>query len=138
MDKSAPRPDGDKPQFDLVGLGERSATLSKPVLIAIRRIGRFYNTNLTLQHICEATNLSVYHFLRSFRKETGMTPMRYVARYRIEKAKEFLQTTTHPVREVARLVGIPDQYTFARMFRKFAGKSPTEFRTAINEKRESK
>jgi AraC-like DNA-binding protein len=124
----AARGKGDESQIDLVGLKGKGTLLSEPVLNAVRRIGRFYNTPMTLPQICDATNLSVYHFVRLFRRETGMSPMRYVTRYRIEKAKEFLQTTTHPVGEIARMVGIPDQYTFARTFRKFVSQSPTQYR----------
>jgi AraC-like DNA-binding protein len=125
----AARGEADQKQFDLVSSRKERTQLSEPILNAIRRIGRFYNQVLTLHEICDATNLSVYYFVRQFRRETGMSPMRYVTRYRIEKAKEFLQTTAHPVGEIARMVGIPDQYTFAHTFRKLAGKSPTEFRT---------
>ena len=126
----AARKTGDDAQFDLVSVKGKGKAMSEPVLNAIRRIGRFYNATITLQHICEATNLSVHHFARLFRRETGMSPMRYVTHYRIEKAKEFLLSTTHPIGEIARMSGIPDQYTFARTFRKLAGKSPTEFRAA--------
>ncbi len=124
----AARGETDERQLDLVCPRGSRPQFSEPVLNAIRQIGRFYNQVLTLHAISDATNFSVYHFVRLFRRETGMSPMRYVTRYRIEKAKEFLQTTTHPVGEIGRLVGIPDQYTFARTFRKLAGKSPTQYR----------
>lgn len=113
-------------EVDLVG--RKGSSLSEPILNAVRRIGRFYNETLPLQHICDATNLSLSHFVRQFHRETGMSPMRYVTRYRIEKAKELLSTTDYSIGEVARMVGIPDQYTFARTFRKFTGQTPTTYR----------
>jgi AraC-like DNA-binding protein len=128
----AARGKADEKQLDLVSSRRPRTQFSEPVLNAIRSIGRFYNDAITLASICDATNLSVHHFVRVFHRETGMSPMRYLTRYRIEKAKELLHTTSHPVGEIARLVGIPDQYTFARTFRRLVGRSPTQFRAATD------
>ncbi len=116
--------------IDLVRPAGRAEFLSEPVLNAIRRMGRFYHDPITLKWICEATNLSLHYFCRLFQREMGMSPMRYLTCYRIEKAKEILLSTPHPVERVARMVGMPDRFVFARTFRKITGQTPTRFRAS--------
>ena len=52
-------------------------------------------------------------------------------RYRIEKAVALLQDKEKPIRDIAIAVGFDDQNYFSRVFKKFAGKSPMEYREDI-------
>ena len=105
------------------------------LLPAPARFERLYDDDIGLEYICEATNLSLYYFSRLFQRETGMSPVQYLARYRVEKAKELLTSTSQTIGEIARMVGLPNQFTVARNFREVAGTSPTPFRAAATTKR---
>lgn len=124
----AARDPGGDLDLDVVGLKRDPAQLSEPVRNAIRRIIRFYDDDIGLKYICEATNLSLHYFFRLFQRETGMSPVQYLTRYRIEKAKELLTSTSKSIHEIARMIGIPNQFTFARTFHKIVGMSPTRYR----------
>jgi AraC-like DNA-binding protein len=124
----AARDPGGDLDLNLVPLAREPARLSDAVRNAIGRIIRFYDEDIGLKYICEATNLSLHYFCRLFHRETGMSPVQYLARYRIEKAKELLVSTSQSIGEIGRMVGMPNQFSFARTFRKIAGKNPTQYR----------
>ncbi|MGH2354685.1 MAG: helix-turn-helix transcriptional regulator [Chloroflexota bacterium] len=71
-----------------------------------------------------------HHVLLLFRRETGMAPVEYLHRYRLQRARELLERTTLPVAEIAAPVGLPDPYYFSRAFKRREGVSPRGDRAA--------
>ena len=65
-----------------------------------------------------------HHLQRKY----GISFAQYVARLRIDKAKELLRRTRLGIGEVATRVGISDQSNFTKQFRKFEGLSPVQYR----------
>ena len=57
-----------------------------------------------------------------------MTITEYISSVRIEHAKNLLATTSAPIGSIALNVGIDDANYFTRIFKKFVGMSPTEYR----------
>ncbi len=113
-------------QVSLVG---RKAVLSEPVRKGIDYIARFHsNPALGLKVLGEAAGLSLRHFMRLFRSETGLTPIQYLNRYRVEQAKHLLVTTDKTMEQIGRLVGTANQNYFAYLFRQHTGHSPREHR----------
>lgn len=76
--------------------------------------------------------LGVAHFLRIFKKTTGMTPHRYMAKITVEKAIEFLNDTSMNITEIANLLGFDDSLYFSRFFKKEVGIAPSRYRTEKN------
>ena len=58
--------------------------------------------------------------------DTG--PYKFLTAVRIEKAKDILECTEHPVKYVAMSVGIPDVPKFTKVFKRFTGFAPNEWR----------
>jgi transcriptional regulator GlxA family with amidase domain len=67
-------------------------------------------------------------FVRRFTKATGMSPLEYVHRLRIEEAKQMLETGDAPVETIAGEVGYQDTSFFGRLFRRRVGMTPTQYR----------
>lgn len=67
-------------------------------------------------------------FVRRFSKATGMSPLEYVHRLRIEEAKQMLETGDAPVEAVAAEVGYQDTSFFGRLFRRRVGLTPAQYR----------
>ena len=63
-----------------------------------------------------------------FQKATGMTIISYLTKLRINVAALLLKDTFLPVSEVIDRVGFNDITHFGRMFKKYIGTSPTEYR----------
>jgi transcriptional regulator GlxA family with amidase domain len=67
-------------------------------------------------------------FMRRFTRATGMSPLEYVHRLRIEEAKQMLETGDAPVEAVAGEVGYQDASFFSRLFRRRVGMTPAQYR----------
>jgi AraC-like DNA-binding protein len=117
-------------EFDigLVQLPKRKAVLSNGVRDSIRYMARFFDSALDLKKLSGVAGLSMYHFVRVFRRETGMSPMHYLNAYRIEKAKQVLATSNHPLVQIGQMVGIASPFKFSRLFHKLVGTTPSQFR----------
>jgi len=63
-----------------------------------------------------------------FKARTGLAPLEWLIRYRIEQAGKLLKDSGFPVAEIARRVGFDDPSFFARVFRKRTGLSPSSYR----------
>ncbi|WP_105615578.1 AraC family transcriptional regulator [Vallitalea okinawensis] len=70
-----------------------------------------------------------YNYLnRIFQKHSGYTINNFINVTRVEKSKELLSTTPMAIKEIAYLVGIDDPYYFSKLFKKFTGLTPTQYR----------
>jgi len=67
---------------------------------------------------------------RLFRRATGLTPLAYLTKHRMEVAARLCRTTRQPIKQIALSLGYQDPLYFSRVFRQFHGKSPRAARTA--------
>lgn len=72
--------------------------------------------------------LNARTFVRRFRQATGMTPLEYTHRVRLEEAKQMLEATGQPVAAIAMEVGYEDEGFFARLFKRHVGLTPAQYR----------
>lgn len=90
-----------------------------------------YHLNLKLEEISKQAGLSVSHYAKIFKSETGISPINYVINLKIKKACEYLQFTNLLVKEVAFKVGIHDIQYFTKIFKANVGLSPSQYRKSI-------
>lgn len=67
-------------------------------------------------------------FARRFRQATGMSPLAFVQRLRVEHAKELIEKGATDMEAVGDAVGYRDQVSFRRIFRRLVGMTPAEYR----------
>lgn len=93
------------------------------------------NGNLTHPEPVDAaqahSGLPERSFHRRFRRATGHTPLRYVQRLRVERAKDLLESSDLSVDEVAWRVGYGDCAYFRRLFKRVTGLSPAVYRRSF-------
>ena len=94
----------------------------------VHYLNRNYIRQFSLDSLAASFSISKYHLCRSFKKYTGFTLHEYVTELRIERAKELLRTTALPANEIGRIVGIPDENYFYRLFRGHTGQTPHKYR----------
>ena len=97
---------------------------------AISYIRKHINENIDLGVLAESTCLSKDHFIRLFRKETGVTPLKYINQKKIEKAQLILVTDNMSVKSVALTLAFEDYSYFNRLFKKITGVTPQEYRAS--------
>lgn len=83
---------------------------------------------ISLRMVADTVHLSPNYFSEQFKRFTGINFVEYIARLRIEKARELLRESDLRVTEIAFAVGFQSLSQFNRVFRRFSGKSPTKFR----------
>jgi transcriptional regulator GlxA family with amidase domain len=66
---------------------------------------------------------------RRFREETGVSPMRWLADARIDRARELLEMTAEPVENIGRLTGLGAPASVRAAFHRHIGTSPQEYRS---------
>lgn len=92
---------------------------------------RNYTEAIELKTLSSMAYFSVPHFVRSFKKIYGTTPMDYLIRLRIEHACTLLKTTESSIAEISCQCGFNDSNYFCRAFKKKMGKSPSKYRESI-------
>ncbi len=86
-----------------------------------------YADELTRERLAREVSVSERYLTRCFRLETGLTPIMYLTRYRIKRARALLEEGTLSVTEVALATGFPDSHYFSKVFRRVVGISPRSY-----------
>jgi len=100
------------------------------VLAAITRIEQASADDLRLSDLAAAAGLDPFSFLRLFKRETGVTPYRFLLQTRLRRAIELLRDTSRPITDIAFDVGFGDLSNFINAFRREVGVSPRGYRRA--------
>ncbi len=107
---------------------QREDSSARPVRLAKQYISKHYAEPVTLEGISEQLNLTPTYFSALFKKETGMGFSKYLAKHRIDAAKELLRESNLSVSEVCARVGYSDTRHFNRIFEQDAGVKPAVYR----------
>lgn len=111
-------------------LALKAGTAEPPAIGRAREwIARNSDEDLSLALAARAVNMSAKYFSEMFRKATGIPFVEYVARVRVEKAKNLLLNPHRRVADIAFEIGFQSLSQFNRSFKKLTGRSPRDFRT---------
>lgn len=94
----------------------------------ITYINEHFRENLTTEELAAYAGLSPFHFIRTFKKETGFTPHEYIMDTRFAAAKYLLKNSTVPVKEICFCTGFSGESVFCTAFRRRYGMTPLEYR----------
>jgi AraC-like DNA-binding protein/mannose-6-phosphate isomerase-like protein (cupin superfamily) len=100
----------------------------------IQCIRRRVDQHLTLEEIAGAASVSESEALRCFRSTIGITPIRYLNLYRLERSRDLLRSTDRMISDIAQDCGYTDPSYFIRAFRKEYGMTPARYRQKYPEK----
>lgn len=78
-----------------------------------------------------ALGVSQSHLSRAFLKDMGIKPVLYLTRLRLEEAVRLLNTTALSINEIAEKCGFDNGNYFCKVFKKYMGVSPTDFRVQM-------
>jgi two-component system response regulator YesN len=86
--------------------------------------------DMSLADVATAVGTAPSHLSRLFSRNKGDTFIHVLCRLRIDMAKKLLRTNQYRIKEVYTMVGFNDQAYFSRVFRKYEGTSPLNFRSS--------
>jgi YesN/AraC family two-component response regulator len=90
---------------------------------------RDYQSSIKIKEYAAKKNISCSWFINEFRRYTQCSPKQYITTLRILHAKELLRDLSLTVNEISSLVGYNDPFHFSKIFKKYEGISPSEYRT---------
>jgi AraC-like DNA-binding protein len=91
-------------------------------------------TGITLDSVAKQLNCNPTTLTKDLQRTFGMSYSDYVGRMRVEHGKTLLHTTDLSISEIAKRTGLSDGSNFGKLFRKFVGLSPSEFRKQTKNK----
>jgi transcriptional regulator GlxA family with amidase domain len=98
------------------------------IQVVIATMSESVADRISMWTLCRKVNLSPARLRELFKKETGLSPMRYLRDLRMQRAEQLLRTTFLSIKEVTFLSGERDVSHFVRDFKKKYGRTPSEFR----------
>lgn len=100
------------------------------VEFARKFVEEHYSEKISLNQVASLLGVSVGHLSSSFKRQTGKNFMDYVTEYKVERAKELMDSGNgYMVYEIADMLGFDTPFYFSRVFKKVTGMSPRDYET---------
>ena len=100
---------------------------------AVQYIDNNLATQIRLEDLANAAAMSPYHFCRSFKREMGMSPMRFILARRVQAATAMLERGELMLADIAYQCGFASQSHMCTSFKTVTGKTPSACRKQITE-----
>src|SRR5215208_1033553 len=113
-------------------LEKTTSRRAEPVAIwkARKYIKEHAEEELSLTQVAKVVNMNANYLSENFKQVTGINFVEYVARTRFANACDLLRNPNLRISEIAFGVGFESLSQFNRVFKRFSGKSPTQYRAA--------
>ena len=137
---SALRIELDKKHSEAVQPAAHNADESGYYLQIVEAVKEYINASYgdaTLERAAELVHLNPYYLSNVFRLTTGIKFSDHLSRVKMAKAAELLADKALKIHEIGPLVGYANANNFARAFKSFYGKTPSEYRGTIAENPET-
>lgn len=105
-----------------------------PVVAVIELMKKSLHQNISLAEFAGQSNLSVSHFCNMFRLKTGFAPIEYFNHLKMQQACQILAFSKTKIKQIAADLAFTDQYYFSRIFSRYMGVSPLEYRRKAAQK----
>ena len=98
----------------------------------IERAVHYFNENyskpITIEQYAQEHLMSVNWFIHSFKEVMHVPPMQYIVSLRIAAAKGYLESSNKNITEISNIVGYENALYFSRLFKKYTGMTPSEYK----------
>ena len=105
--------------------------MKQHIQAALDFIGENFERDLSLDEVAEHANLNAAYFSSYFKKMTGQSFVNYITELRVRRAKELLRDEHIKIGRISEMLGFNDTRYFAKIFKKYVGVTPSEYRGII-------
>ena len=98
---------------------------------AVTYASKHFAQKLSAAQLAQVSGLSLSHFNRLFHEWTGYSPIEYLRRLRVDRARQLLADVDLSIKEIALKCGFDDTYHFSKTFRQIDGLPPTKYRESL-------
>ncbi|HEX3627820.1 MAG TPA: AraC family transcriptional regulator [Verrucomicrobiae bacterium] len=89
---------------------------------------RHIDRPITIPALAAQADVSISHFFKLFKEDTGLTPVVYLTRLKMERACDWLGSTEWSIKLIAANLGYNDPLYFSRVFKSLIGMAPKAYR----------
>jgi two-component system response regulator YesN len=114
--------------------GDQTLKSGRQLVELVKKFAVDHYKNVSLEEISQRFYLNKNYFSSLFKSVTGENFTEFLTRTRMEQAKWFLAHTDRKTYQIANLVGYDDQRYFSKVFKKYEGVQPSEFRSQQQKK----
>lgn len=114
--------------LDIESINLSSYSSTHELLEVLTYIEKNLSQSITVEELSQIVHFHPNYFTRFFREHIGCSPIQYINRLRLDKAKQLLRSTNLSIKEITDLTGFNDAGYFSRVFKKNTGLSPLEYR----------
>jgi AraC family transcriptional regulator, arabinose operon regulatory protein len=100
----------------------------KRLLVLRSHLEQHFTERIRLTEVAREAGWSAPHLCSEFRRYFGIPILQFVQQLRMSRATYLLRDHNHRIGEIAAAVGYPDLYAFSKMFKRYMGASPRNFR----------
>lgn len=108
--------------------GQKKEYSNEAIEKAQEYIQHNYRKDLSLEEMSRQMDMSPYYFSKLFKEVSGSNFVEYVTGVRIKRARELLLDGSKSIKQICGEIGYSDPNYFSRIFKKYEGCTPTEFR----------
>jgi transcriptional regulator GlxA family with amidase domain len=94
----------------------------------IRHLRENLDHRLDIETMARVAGWAPSDFSAVFRRQTKTTPLAFLNRLRVQRARGLLKETDGTIREIGARVGLSDPFCFSRLFRQLVGMPPSRYR----------
>lgn len=113
--------------FEIISAKAVNEYQSSFVNDVIQYMNSNYMSKLTLDTLAKVSGYSTSYFKKRFSELTGISPMKYLNKIRLERAKDMLKAGLFSVGEISEACGFDNIYYFSNTFKKYFGVSPKNY-----------
>ena len=90
-----------------------------------------YQKDISLDDVSRMVDISPYYFSKLFKQEQGEGFVEYLTRTRMTAARQLLRTPQYSIKEICAMCGYGDPNYFSRIFKRYEGVTPSEYRERL-------
>ena len=114
--------------YRLISAESTSGAPNSALMKAVDHINYHFASEITMDELCAVSGVSKQYLCLLFRNTLNSRPIEYIAKRRIQAAKELLISTDKSIEDISAEVGFCTASYFCKLFKRYEGMTPTAFK----------